>query len=67
VPVPQLPGTVEGTVEQVRKRVDELPLPPAVKEPVQPVLDQAKPVLDTVQQVGRTVDGVTKPLLPTLP
>jgi hypothetical protein len=51
-------GTVEGVVEQVRRA--EEPLPPAVREPVQPVLD-------TVQQVGRTVDEVTGPLLPVLP
>jgi hypothetical protein len=52
-------GVVEGTVEQVRSRVEE-PLPPAVQQPIEPVLD-------TVQQVTRTVDGVTGQLLPTLP
>jgi len=61
VPPPAAPttGTVEGTVEQVRSRVEE-PLPPAVQQPIEPVLD-------TVQQVTRTVDGVTGQLLPTLP
>ena len=53
-----MPGSVEETVGQVRDQVDQIPLPPALKQPVQPVLD-------TVQQVGRTVDGVTLP--PTLP
>jgi hypothetical protein len=38
----------------------EAPLPPAVRQPVEPVLD-------TVQETGRTVDGVTGALLPTLP
>ncbi len=38
----------------------EEPLPPAVKQPIQPVLD-------TVHDVGRTVDETGGPLLPTLP
>jgi hypothetical protein len=61
VPPPAAPttGTGEGTVEQVRSRVEEA-LPPAVRQPIEPVLD-------TVQQVTRTVDGVAGRLLPTLP
>jgi hypothetical protein len=47
-------------VETVRGVQEPLPLPPAVREPVQPVLD-------TVQQVGRTVDETAAPLLPALP
>ena len=54
------PGRVEQIVEDVRKTTDPIPLPPAVKEPVQPVLE-------TVEQVGRTVDETTGPLLPALP
>ncbi|HET8948922.1 MAG TPA: hypothetical protein VFN44_00380, partial [Solirubrobacteraceae bacterium] len=62
-PLPELPlpqpqpgaGTVESVVETVEK-----PLPPVVREPIEPVLD-------TVHQVGRTVDGVTGQLLPALP
>ena len=54
------PGTVEQVVEDVRRTDDALPLPPVVREPVEPVLE-------TVQQLGRTVDEVTGPLLPTLP
>jgi hypothetical protein len=56
-PVP-VPGNVERIVEEVR-RVEE-PLPPVLRQPVQPVLD-------TVQQVGRTVDETTGALLPGLP
>jgi hypothetical protein len=52
------PGRVERLVEDIRKNTE--PLPPVVKEPVQPVLD-------AVQDVGQTVDDVTGPLLPTLP
>ena len=54
------PGRAEQIVEDVRKTTDPIPLPPAVKEPVQPVLE-------TVEQVGRTVDETTGPLLPALP
>jgi hypothetical protein len=54
------PGRVEQIVQDVRQADDVLPLPPAVKEPVEPVLE-------TVQQVGRTVDETTGPLLPALP
>ncbi len=54
------PGRVEQLVQDVRQADDALPLPPAVKEPVEPVLE-------TVQQVGRTVDETTGPLLPALP
>ena len=43
----------------VREETEPL-LPPVVAEPVQPVLD-------TVQQVGRTVDETTGALLPKLP
>jgi len=59
-PAPRETGPVEGTVEQVRRAEEQLPLPPVVREPVQPVLD-------AVQEVGRTVDGATGPLLPKLP
>jgi hypothetical protein len=65
VPLPDLPlpappsGAVEQTIATVRPRV-EAPLPPAVRQPV-------VPVLDTVQETGRTVDGVSGALLPTLP
>src|SRR5215218_11224788 len=59
---PQAPapaaGPVEGVVETVREV--EKPLPPVVQQPIQPVLD-------TVQEVGRTVDETTGPLLPKLP
>jgi len=53
------PGPAETIVGTVRGQAEPL-LPPVVAEPVQPVLD-------TVQQVGRTVDDVAGPLLPTLP
>ena len=53
-------GTVERAVEDVGKVDDALPLPPVVREPVESVSE-------TVQQVGRTVDETTGPLLPALP
>jgi len=53
------PGPAESIVGTVREETAPL-LPPVVAEPVQPVLD-------TVQQAGRTIDGVAGPLLPTLP
>jgi len=52
------PGPVEQVVEGVRG-VEE-PLPPAVRQPVQPLLD-------TVQDVAHTVDETAAPLLPKLP
>jgi hypothetical protein len=67
LPLPELPsvpqpapgaGPVESVVETVRGV--EKPLPPVIRQPVEPVLD-------TVQEVGRTVDGVTGRLLPALP
>jgi hypothetical protein len=64
LPLPDLPlpdpqsGQVEQLVETVRQ-VEE-PLPPVVREPV-------RPVLDTVQQVGHTVDETVGPVLPALP
>jgi hypothetical protein len=54
------PGRVEQVVEDVRQGTDALPLPPVVQQPVQPVLD-------TVQDVGRTVDDTAGQLLPALP
>jgi len=53
------PGRVEGVVETVRPVVED-PLPPAVRRPVQPVLD-------TANEVGRTVDETTGSLLRALP
>jgi len=64
VAVPTIPqpkpgaGPVETVVETGREIIK--PLPPVVQQPIQPVLD-------TVQQVGRTVDETAGPLLPTLP
>jgi len=52
------PGPVEQVVEGV-PGVEE-PLPPAVRQPVQPLLD-------TVQDVAHTVDETAAPLLPKLP
>ena len=59
IPKPQpAAGPVETVVETGREITK--PLPPVVQQPIQPVLD-------TVQDVGRTVDETAGPLLPTLP
>jgi hypothetical protein len=52
------PGTVETIVKTGRDVVP--PLPPVVDEPI-------RPVLDTLQSAGRTVDETAGTLLPSLP
>ena len=55
------PGPVEAPVETASRRAARRRRSrPSSQEPVQPVLD-------TVQQVGRTVDETAGPLLPALP
>ena len=56
IPKPQpAAGPVETVVETGRELTK--PLPPVVQQPIQPVLD-------TVQDVGKTVDDTVAPLLP---